>query len=363
MKKTILLFLSIVSFALINAMEYQCDDTKQLEDQVESTEHAYVTLVSSDGHEFKVPQSIAFQVPWFEAALTSTMKEGQEQEIKLPYSAEILEALLKIMAAFAQSRNLSEILVQTKALFADYEPIKDIYMECIDKLQLPWLPFIPVITKDLYDRHKENLQAIEQEILATFSDPAIRGLIARFHYLNYGKLKQFLNVKADYGFSIAELNKANLLPAIKMTNRLDILDLSNLKINNLKGLLGIPDIEDVNELNLSNNQIELKTFLAALKDIKNTICGMLIIKFEHNPLTHDLLIFKTIFSLQNALKIMPLSSRDSEFFKRASFSESQLSKGFIATQEQLMLENKDLLEELSLSANQDAILLNLEKSP
>jgi hypothetical protein len=359
MKKMIFFTLSIASFALMNAMEYQGDDTKQLEDKVESKEVSYVTLVSSDHHEFKVPQSIAFQVPWFKA-LESTMEEGKKQQITLSYSAEIFELFLKIMAVFAHNKSLPDILIQIKALFADYEPIKDIYMECIEKLQLPWHPFIPVITKDLYDRHKDNLQAIEQEILTTFSDPAIRGLIAKFHYLHYGKFKQFLNVEADYGFSIAELNAVGLIPAIKLTKTSDILDLSNLKINNLKGLLDIQDIEDLNELNLDHNQIELRTLLAALNDIKGIIGGILLIKFEHNPLTRDLLIFKTIFLLKDAFAIIPLSfiERNSESFKSTSFSESQLTKDFL--RHQLMPETKDLLEQLSLS-NEYYIILDLKK--
>jgi hypothetical protein len=297
MKKIILLSFSIVSFAFMNAMEYRRDETKQPETKVQSKETSYVTLISSDNHEFKVPQSIAFQVPKFKAALTGTMKEGQEQQITLSYSTEILELFLRITTLLTQSKDLSEELVYKKiqALLADYDlqehALKDVYIECIDNLQLPWLSFIPVIAEDLATRHKGNLQAIEQEILANFSDPVTRGLIAKYHYLHYGKFKQFLNVKADYGFSVKELISCCFIRSVQEGT----LDLSNLKINNLIGLFDIPGIEDVKILNLSHNQLDLEACsLSMLKNIKASLQKLISLNLGHNLVAADLSFFKGI---------------------------------------------------------------------
>jgi ankyrin repeat protein len=120
MKKFIFFSLSIVSFGLMNAMEYQRNETKQPETKIQSKEASYVTLTSSDNHEFKAPQAIE-AISW--DTLPKEIKVYILSFIALPseYTLAQLRNLAYVSKNFKEVINMSSVkLSLIKKYESDY---------------------------------------------------------------------------------------------------------------------------------------------------------------------------------------------------------------------------------------------------
>lgn len=158
-------------------------------------------------------------------------------------------------------KNIKAALLLSLSFFTFYTAAME---EPTEQIQINYEQYCRDIAKKLHD-NLNNKRDIEERLNRVY-DQQDRAEIAKQYFYLYGEVEydgfdpeirdeQFLNVNCDYGFSIEELLKNNMIPCIEKSFGFIRLNLDNLRINNLEGIKEIPNIGCVQVLYLRRNRL------------------------------------------------------------------------------------------------------------
>lgn len=123
----------------------------------------------------------------------------------------------------------------------------------IQALKGPLFDSVPSIIEKIHNKAwRKNREHIEATIARMHIPTEMKGLLAKYWYLKYGREGNFILCDIDYGFSIADLVAYNKLPGFTRHHQL-LLDA--LRINDLTGLTLIPTIQSVTVLSFAGNKL------------------------------------------------------------------------------------------------------------
>lgn len=245
-------------FALPIAVNSATEQAATESDQPTAEKWGTILLESNDGYRFRVKREIAS----LSRVVASRLEDYPKTKI-IPLleidSKSLLELLplMELASTVAKEPLVTKIntigaLIDQKLREKSLKAWKKL-LHIIDYLDIEILkrPFADRMIKYIRAQWLGGGEPIDDVISKLTISDEMRGLLAKYWYLNFSNSGSFILPSIDYGFSIEELAAYNKLPSIKN----DMLDLNQLRINDLTGLNTIPNILSVQIINCMINAL------------------------------------------------------------------------------------------------------------
>lgn len=271
MKKLLILALIVFDILAMELPEQACGVKRSMQNYPEvKRQKGIITLISSDGKEFRVSQDVAEQ-----SKTIKGMIEDFGTEIPLPrISSSDLSKLLQIMVILDHMQGASPLEIKRQLNALDFYPDLATVLETWTYEERYWYPVAPWITLLLGANYLDLPMAMD--FLAEKLAENIGGqrewdeikhaivkdlypLIGKYYYLTRSDYLKGIDFKGVSIKELLEYGRINFGLRVTQESRLTVdlnrLDLSNLAINKLDGLLEIPHIKEMDIIDLSNNKL------------------------------------------------------------------------------------------------------------